>query len=342
MSLVPAVDVILGGLRYDMHVSSLRVTLTLLPGVNSFTLDLPPQVKFIAGVDDVAELTLDGGDAAGDGARKVLTGTVRSIRRTLTAIGVTGSDAGADLAAFRPATTFSDVSAADVTQSLASEVGASVGDVSANLKLAAYTAHQGRTAAEHVAYLAQLAGCIAHVDADGRLNVMTRPSDTADVALLHGREILEFERRESPPSAQRVAIGAGTAGSTSSPDALKHSLQRLPSNAATAGASARWHSTPVLRTPGAAGDAGEALSAHAASFSKQMRARCFLLPGLRPGMVVEIQELPEALGGTNWMLTRVTHRLTPAGGGETVLEGVMAGARGSLLGALAGAIGSLL
>ncbi len=342
MSLAPAVDVTLGGLRYDTHVSSLRVTLTLLPGVNSFTLSLPPQVKFTAEVGDVAELTLDGGDSEGDGAKKALTGSVRAVRRTLTAIEVTGTDAGADLAAFRPATTYSDMSVADLVQSLAGEVGASVGDVSASLAFAAYTAHQARTAAEHVDYLARLAGCIAHVDGDGRLNVVARPSDSADAALLHGREILEFERRTATPSPQQVAIGNGGAGSTSAPDALKHGLDRLPSSAATPGAAVRWHAAAVLRTPSAAGDAGEALSAHAAAFSQQMRARCFLLPGLRPGMVIEVQELPEALGGTTWMLTRVTHRLTPARGGETILEGVLAGASGSLLGSLVGAIGSLL
>jgi hypothetical protein len=342
MSIAPAVDVTLGGLRYDTHVSSLRVTLALLPAVNSFTLSLPSQVKFTAGIGDVAALTLDGGDAEGDGARQVLAGKVRSIRRTLDAIEVTGADAGSDLAALRPAKTFSDMSVADFVQALDGEVGASVGEVSAGLKVAAYAAHQGRTAAEQIEYLARLAGCIAHVDGDGRLNVVARPSDRADAALLHGREIIEFERREGASPPQQVAIGNGTAGSTSAPDALKHSLGRLPSNAASPGASARWHAAAVLRTPSAAGDASDALSAYAAAFSQQMRARCFLLTGLRPGMVVEVQELPDALSGTTWMLTRVTHRLAPSGGGETVLEGVMAGASGGLLGALAGAIGGLL
>jgi prophage tail gpP-like protein len=344
MSLAPNVDVTLGGLRYDTHVSSLRVTLTLLPAVNSFSLSLPSGVKFTAAPGDVAELVVDSGDSAGDGSQTVLTGKIRSVRRTVREITVTGADAGADLAAFRPAATYQKKDAAAVTKALASEAGVSPGDIDIDLDLAAFAAHQGRTAAEHIAYLATLGGCIAGVGGDGKLNVLPLPGEQAEEALLFGRELIEIEKRDGAPLAvQRFAVGSGTAGSAGSAEALKHSLLRLPEDAAAPGKAAVYYPAPVVRTPGVATAAAKALNDRAAAYTQQMRARCFLLTALRPGIVVEMQELPSGLSGSTWLLTRVTHRLRPGAGGETVLEGVQAGASGdSLLGALLGALGALL
>jgi prophage tail gpP-like protein len=344
MSLAPNVDVTLGGLRYDSHVSSLRVTLTLLPAVNSFSLILPAGVKFTAVPGDAAELIVDSGDSAGDGSQNVLTGKVRSVRRSVHKVVVTGADAGADLAAFRPATTYQKQDAAAITKALAAEAGVSSGDVDIDLDLAAFAAHQGRSASEHVAFLATLAGCIAGIGGDGKLNVLPLPGKQAQEALLFGRELIEVQKREgSPLAVQRFAVGSGTAGSAGSTEALKHSLLRLPEDAAAPGKKAVWYPAPVVRTPGVATAAARALNDRAAAYTQQMRARCFLLTGLRPGIVVEMQEVPSGLGGSNWLLTRVTHRLQPGTGGETILEGVQAGASGdSLLGALLGALGALL
>lgn len=344
MSLAPNVDVTLGSLRYDSHVSALRATLALLPEVNSFSLSLPASVKFTAQPGDDAILLVTGGDDAGDGQQAILTGQVRSVRRTFHEIWVVCGDAGAELGGLRPATTYQQKSAADVIKALAGDAGIDLGDVDVDLDLAAYVAHQGRSAAEHIAYLAQLAGAIAHVNGDGELDVIPVPGAQAEAALRYGREFVDYQEIDGPPLAvQRFAIGNGTAGSTAAPNALKLSLGKLPEDAAAPGAGAIWYPAPILRTPGTAKAAAAALNDRAAAYTKQMRARCFLLTGLRPGMVVEFQDLPGGLGGNTWLLTRVTHWLKPNFGGETTLEGVLAGASGeSLLGSLLGALGGLL
>ena len=344
MSLAPTASATIGSLRYDAHVSTVRATLSLLPAVNSVTLSLPLAVKFTAVPGDDAVLLLHGGDVEGDGEQTVLTGKVRQVRRTFEAIEITCTDAGVDLAALRPAKTYQNQSAADVIEALAQEAGVEVGDVDVDLDLAAYVAHQRRTAAEHIAYLASLGGSIARVSGEGGLEVIPTPGEQAERALLYGRELVEYQRIDGPSVAvQRVAVGNGPSSSPAAPDALKPTLTKVPEDAATPGKDAIWYPTPVLRAPKPAVAASEALNNRATALMQRMRARCFLLTALRPGMVVEIQELPDQLGGSNWLLTRVTHGVRPGVGGETVLEGVLAGASGSsLLGSLLGAIGGLL
>jgi hypothetical protein len=61
-------------------------------------------------------------------------------------------------------------------------------------------------------------------------------------------------------------------------------------------------------------------------------------------MVVQIQQLPDAMSGGPWLLTCVQHSLQPRFGGVTAFEGVAANAGSllDLLGSALSAIGSLL
>jgi hypothetical protein len=68
----------------------------------------------------------------------------------------------------------------------------------------------------------------------------------------------------------------------------------------------------MLRTAGAASNASQALQEAAAATGERLAAECFLLPGLRPGEVFEVQSLPDEFSGGPWLVTRVTHRLDPA------------------------------
>jgi hypothetical protein len=337
VSLRPALSATLGNLRYDTHATSCEAWLAPLPRGCSAEVRLPARARFEAGPGDEASLEADGGEGAGP----ILTGTVRAVRRDLDAIAVTIADAAADLAAYRPSSTFERQGAARIVRTLAADIGIVPGDVDLDLDLAAYVAHPGRTAAEHVADLARLAGALALTDGAGRLAVRPRPSGPATAALRYGREITGYEvRREPVVNGQRFAIGSGPAGSTSAPDALRHTVGVLPAGAEEGGPGVRRYPAPALRTPAAAAAASTALQTAAAARSERLIARCFLLPALRPGDVIEVQDLPGGLAGGPWLLTRVHHRVE-AGAGTTTLEAETAGA-GSLLGQLLGAIGGLL
>ncbi len=338
MSLTPSATVVLGSLRYEAQIAGIAATLVPLPGVNSCTVIFPAGVKLTAVPGDDASLELDGGD----GRELVMTGKVRRIRRALLRTEVTVADAGEDLARFRPRATFERQNARDVIRSLSSAAGAEAASLDIDLPLASYVAHQRRTAGEHIANLAKLAGAAANVNAEGALEVLPVPAQP-EVALLHGREVIDCHSDASAtPEAARFMIGNGPAGAADEPGALRHSLKPLPGNAPKSGAAAIWAAAPILRTPAAALTASQAADADAAAGASRVTARCFLQPILRAGMVAEIQGLPNDLAGGPWLLTRVVHRLDPHTGGTTAFEGVSAKAGGGLFASALSDAGSFL
>jgi hypothetical protein len=328
-------------LRYDTHAAGASICLALLPRGNSAEVALPSTVRFEASSGDKAIVSLDGGE----GAQTVLTGKVTSIRRDFETIRVLVSDIG-DLAGYRPSATLEGQDAKAVVNKLASDVSLSTGDVDIDLDLGAFVAYPGRTAAEHIAQLAELAGGMAFSDGDGLLTVKQKPSGPADSALKYGREVISYETRSaSALSPQRFAMGFGPAGSGGADDVLRPSVDAIPGSAADGGVGVWRVPTPVLRVPSAATTASGALQGIAAGQAERVTAHCFLLPALRPGSVIEVQELPNGLSKGPWLITRVEHNFERGFGttrfwGETATAA--ASTLGGLAGAAAGAIGGLL
>jgi hypothetical protein len=340
-TLVPRASVTLGNERFDTHVLRLEATLTVLPGVSSFRASFPFSAAIGAAPGDDAALELDGGE----GSELVLTGTIRAIRRGVRQTDVIVADPGAALAELRPATTYRNQDANAVIRALASDAGVTVATSEVDLPMAAYVAHQRRTAAEHIAELAALLGAYGRMNADGELEVNRPLGLLADAALRYGRELLAYDPSESPaPSAQRFRTGSGPAGSALAPDALRPTKEPLPAGAAEPGADAVWTPAAVLRTPGAAATASVATDMAAAASATRIRATAYLLPKLRPGKVVEVQDLPDGVPAGAWLLTRVTHVLDVRNGGRTHFEGESASAFSieKLLSAALSALGGLL
>jgi hypothetical protein len=342
MSLAPSLSVTLGNLRYDTHALELEACLEWLPRGGSVTVTLPASVRFETAAGDDASMDVDGGE----GQEPIFTGKVRFIRHDFRRIRVTLADAAADLAAYKPSQTFEKQNAGRVIRTLAADAGVTVGSIDVDIDLPTYVAHPGRTAAEHIAELARLGGAIAFIDADNRLQAPARPSGQPSSALLYGREIVSYTSGEFEiPNPQRLAIGCGPAGSAGAPDALRPTLDFLPFSAAAGGVGVVRYPVPLLRTPMAATDASTALQTANAARGKRLRARCFLLPALRPGDVIEVQSLPDGLSGGPWLLTRVAHQLRPGSGGCTTIEAEDAGAASlfsGLMGAALSALGGLL
>lgn len=341
MTLVPSASIVLGNEQFDTHALHIVATLAPLPGIGSFNAIFPAALEIGGAAGDDATLDLDGGE----GSERVLTGFIRAIRRGVRQTEVIVADASSGLAELRPATTYINQSADDVIQALASEAGISVNDSSVDLAMAAYVADQRRTAAQHIATLAAFGGAMARVNGDGELEV-NRPSGLMpDLAIKYGREVVACDvHTGAAPAAKRIRTGSGPAGSAMAPDALRPTKKPLPAGATDPGADAIWTPAAVLRTPTTAATAGAVADAAVTAASTRIRATAFLLPKLRPGLIVEIQDLPGTIAGGPWLLTRVTHVLDARGGGQTFFEGEQASGLdlGALIGAALSAIGGLL
>ncbi|WP_437569800.1 hypothetical protein [Sorangium sp. So ce542] len=335
MSLTPALAVTLGNERFDSHILDASVCLAPLPAASWFRVSLPPGVDPSAVAGDPAVLTLDGGE----GSETVLTGKVRHVKRGVRATEVLAADGGADLA-YRPTATFERQAARDVVRALCGDANVDVGRLDIDLDLAAYAAHPQRTAAEHVAELARIAGAMGVFDEGGALVVAPPPTGPADLALQYGREIVSFDRRDAAPRAAPYLVGSGPAGSVDAPDALRHTTAVIPGDTPSPTPGARWIPTPILRTPRAGNDATRARQSEHAAQATTARMGCFLLPRLRPGMVIQVKGLPDRFPGGDWFVLRVTHRVA-RGASSTSIE-ARAAAGGGGLGGLAAAAGAAI
>ena len=323
----------LGNLRYDTHALSVETDLQLLPASNQVRCRLPASVPVEARGGDEAEVTL----ANGEQEAKILTGMVTSVSRSFTATDVTAVDGAALLARGRPADTFQSKAPGDILRSLAEAAGAPVGRITLNPEpFPYYAATQQRTATEHVANLAALGGGLAAIDGEGRLNAFLRPLPPAEAALRYGRELLDLQVIEDEVQSDVALIGAGAAASAGDPRALQPTVRALSGDAGEASINLVWQSFPALRTPASREAAAQEASARRSAQARRLVANCWLQPQLRPGMLIEIQGLPDRLAGGTVLLTGVSHRLARRGG-FTRFEGVSGepGA-GSLLEALGG------
>jgi hypothetical protein len=332
----------LGGRRYDTHALSVRVGLALLPAPDRALIALPAAAGG-PGPGDDAKLELDDGD----GLQTVLTGHVAGVRRDEDTVTVTLADAGALLAAARPGSTSDRQDAGAVVRSIAAAAGVDISDLTLDLGLAIYVAGQRRTGAEHVALLAGLGGCLARVDADGRLAVITRPAGPPDVALRWGREISSYRVTQMPAAAFRVVpVGSGSAGSADADGALRPSTSPRRGDASGPAVDTVLEPAPLLRSPGAVASAGAAAAQASVAAALRLQATSWLQPQLRPGVVIEVSGTPDGLEGGPWLVVAVTHELDPRSGGSTRFQAQTAGADvpggSGLLAMAASAVGGLL
>jgi hypothetical protein len=289
----------------------IEVSLEAAPLVGVLRARLPPAAPLSAAVGDPALLTLDSGEKSGE----VFAGTVDSIRRGFDAVTVTAIDAAGELARFRPAVTFEQVTAGTVVKNLCGEVGVSVGDVEDGVSLAFYVADPSRTALEHVARVCGWSGALARVTPDGKLETLVVNATQPEVALKFGRELLRLRQGETASAVESfVVAGEGGAGATSAPEALRPSTDFFAGNRPDGpGAKSRWHFEPALRTAQAAGTAGAARQRLYAAGRSRGEFEAFLQPDLRVGTVFEVQGLPEGLAQGPFWAGRVCHRLAPDG-----------------------------
>ena len=306
----PAYELTIGGRRWTQHVLGLDVRLRSAPLIDEVVARLPAAVDLGATLDDDVVLRLDGGDGAEDVFRGSMTTHVRRIEETF----AIATDAGHRLAAYRPASTFEQATAATVIRSLCADVGTSVAQVEDGPQLAYYVADPTRTAWEHVARVASWGGAVARVDEDGRVRSLIPARAGAEAALRYGRDVLSIARlSERRPVDVHVVVGESGVGAPDDPDALRPTTDFFAGQRPEGpGSAASWTFEPALRTAGAARDSSTHRAARYRSSGQRWRLDTLLQPALRPGAALDLQELPDKFRGGTFVVEAVRHRLGPA------------------------------
>lgn len=334
-----AASVTLGSLRYDQHVTGLRLRRGLLPIVDRLDVGLPRGVRVEAAAGDPVVCELDGGD----GAEPTFTGTVTAVRLTLTGVEVAAHGGAHRLARLRPSLSLEQVTVADVVTRLCSDAEVDTGAVVGGPTLARYVATARSTGLDEVSRLVAFAGASAWLDETDALHAAAEPS--AELALRYGREPVDVAGTSAPaPGGTFVVVGEG-AGAPGSARALWPVAEFMPGSP-TPGPGVRLRSAHELRTPDDARAAAEAWAARDAAARAPVRVRCWLLPGLSPGARITVADAPDDVPVATIRVRQVRHQLDPQRGAVTDVwghdEGAAGAGLGELLGALAGAAGGLL
>lgn len=337
--LTPTYSLRLGTQIWKEQLLSLELTVTASPGIDRLNATLPANASLDAGLDDEVELTLNGGEQE----QKVFTGKISALRRSHACIQVAAVNAGGVLCRYRPAVTYENATAATVIRHLSSDAGVAVGSLETGTELAFYVADPCRTAWEHIHRLSSWCGAMATVSVDNRVESAVVNATQADIALKHGRELLKLARTRSKAAVERfVVAGESGAGSVSSPQVHRPVTDFFAGNRPDdPSPTVVWSWEPALRTASSAATAGAARQRTYAARSDRGVFIAFLQPKLRPGVILELKELPDGLADGPVWIHSVRHTLSREGARSRVeyFKGGDSFDPLALLGSLAGAIG---
>jgi hypothetical protein len=188
---------------------------------------------------------------------------------------------------------------------------------------------------------------MARVTAANEVEAPVVDATTADIALRYGRELLSINSTAySRPIESFTVAGQSGAGDTGSADALRTTSDFFAGKPPEAPSlTSRWRTEPALRTVTAAARAASAMQRTYKSAGQRGSLDAFLQPQLKPGSILEIQDLPDGLPKGPLFVYSVRHHLQFEGGAVTharFMQGGDAFDPLALLGSLLGAIGGLL
>jgi hypothetical protein len=340
--LAPTYSVRLGAQIWKEQLLRLELTVTASPGIDVLNVILPAKAALDAALDDDAEVTLNSGEQE----QKVFTGKISALQRSHDCIKVRAVNAGGVLCRYRPAVTYENATPATVIRNLSNDAGVSVGSLEAGTALAFYVADPCRTAWEHIHRVSSWCGAMATVSADNKVESTVVNATQADIALQHGREFLRLARTQSKAALETfVVAGESGAGSVSSPEAHRPITDFFAGNRPDdPSPTVVWSWEPALRTVSAAAAAGAARKRAYAAKSDRGAFSAFLQPRLRPGVILELKELPKGLTDGPVWIHSVRHTISDEGATSRVeyFKGGDSFDPLALLGSLAGAIGGLL
>lgn len=315
----PSARVSLGGQEYSAAEAGLvrvRICMGLSGGHDLAELTLWPssRLKDAAAGD---EMSVSLGEV--DSEEAVWTGEVTEVLAGADALVLEGLAATVAISRARKSQTYVSQSVADIVKDLASDMD--VDEVQGDLQLDAYSVDDRRSVWSHVLDLAALTGADVGCSAEGGLRFVPYESGSADVSLRYGAHVLSWHAGPAPAPAVPVVAASGAA---SDAGAEKwHWLTRDP-----AGGSSPARVVAAFRTKDAADQLNQVLADRAARAAVRGHLTVVGRHDVRPGMRVEVEDLPSGDLGTLRVLA-VEHVLDARSGFTTALTVESAGGGGS-------------
>lgn len=272
-----------------------------------------------------------------DGLQLVFTGKVSGLRKALdgtTTVEI--CNGGADLARLRGNWSYANQSAGDLVKDLSAQAGVDTAEVEDGVNLAFMALHDGCTAYEHIAHLAQLSNYLTYFDAEGKLYFGPSEPGEAVAEFTYGVDILSLESFEiEPVQAGSQSFGEGAAGAegkdawcwlAKDPGAVSSKSGEEPLAPLSDGA---------LRETKALELAAESAVWHSQLTRYNVRAQVPGVAAALPGKAIDLKGLDDDDANGSYLVRAVTHRLAKGRGfTSSLLLGKLDGGGLSLLGGL--------
>jgi hypothetical protein len=335
--LKPAYSVRMGSQEWTEQLIDIRVTLGTAPSVDGATVVLPAAPAFKAKAGDGATISLNSGEQND----VVFAGIINRVRRTPATIVVSIVNAGGVMARVRLAVTFEQITAGKLVRELCTEAGVDPGDIEDGVSLPFYVADPERTGWQHASRVAAWSGAVVTVSSENKVDATVIDASQAEFALRYGRELLSY----AFDTADSYLDTFATAGESGVGDAADENAHRATADffaghrPSGPGPGSSWRSFPALRTAESAATAAAARKRLYDATRDVGLLTAFLQPQLRPGAVIEVQDLPDLPVQPYWV-RRVEHALSASGaitrvqcarGGDAFDPAALLGSLGSLL-----------
>jgi len=251
---------------------------------------------------DAVSVGLDGGD----GMVAVFTGEVEAVQVGATSQRIYASDGLVKLGRLDVEAAYEDVNVDFIVKDLLQQAEVDAGKVEKGPKLASYVLHRGPRALRHIQHLAEICGADFYSDGEGKAHFTVPAKGGADHSFLYGENILSLDLQHPPPVHDSVEVWGEGAASSKGADKfywLATDLSGVSDKAAVDDdgkvSTGKPGKRPLHITHGAvrSGETAQALAkAHMAALSARWvrgRLKVFARPGVEPGNLVEIKDLPE-------------------------------------------------
>ncbi|MCG8422767.1 MAG: hypothetical protein MJE77_33040 [Proteobacteria bacterium] len=260
--------------------------------------------------------------SAGESSAAVFTGEVEAVEVTATSQRIVASDGLVKLGRLDIEVTYEDVSVDFIVKDLLDQAGISIGTIDTGPDLAVYVIHRGPRALHYAQELAALCGADLYTDGRGAAHFASPRQGAADHRFSYGESVISLDLYRPPLVVDSIAVwGEGAAGSKGADKThwLASDLAGVSGKAAidasgattsgSLGQSPRQLKSGAVRTGEAAQACADGHMAALASRRVRGRVDIFGTPGIEPGDLIDIADLPDQHAATSALLKNHTLRV---------------------------------